>query len=277
MKKRLLLSGLVLLMLAAITPLALAIGNESDTPSKGISVLIDGHPAALHVPLVVLDSTTYVSIRDFSMAMGADSVIWDNGTATVTAPNLSVTATVDNLYLVANDRYLFTPDGCLMVNNSVMVPIRVIAKAFDAAVDWNGDTMTVSVTKGTGAITPGSVFYDSTDLYWMSRIIQAEAGGESFIGQVAVGGVVMNRLADPTFPKTVHDIIFDTTYGVQFTPAYSGAIYNTPSDECILAAKIALDGGNTAGNSLYFASTSNCWAARARPFAMTIGNQTFYA
>jgi N-acetylmuramoyl-L-alanine amidase len=87
----------------------------------------------------------------------------------------------------------------------------------------------------------------------------------------------MNRVASPIFPDTVHEVIFDKQYGIQFTPAYSGAIYNTPSEECIIAAKIALDGGNTAGNSLYFASSKNCWAARARPFAMTIGGHYFYA
>jgi len=277
MKKRLLLSGIVLLMLTAITPLAFAADTISDTPSAGVSITLNGQPAELHVPIFELNSATYVSIRDFSKAMGADSVTWNDGTVTVTAPNLSLDATVDDLYLVANGRYLFVPDSTLLVNGSVMVPIRVIAKAFDASVDWNGATRIVSVAKGSGAIEPGSVFYDQTDLYWMSRIINAEAGGESFVGKIAVGGVIMNRLKSPEFPKTVYDVIFDDEYGVQFTPTENGTIYNTPSEECIIAAKIALDGGNTAGDSLYFAATENCWAGRNRPLAMTIGNHYFYA
>jgi N-acetylmuramoyl-L-alanine amidase len=91
-----------------------------------------------------------------------------------------------------------------------------------------------------------------------------------------VGGVIINRIASPIFPDTVYDVLFDRRYGIQFTPAYSGAIYCTPTEECVIAAKIALDGGNTAGDALYFASTTHCWAARSRPFEMEIGNHYFY-
>lgn len=277
MKKLLLLSGLVFSLLLVVTTFAVAENNISDTPSTVVTICIDGQSAELTTSPILLDSTTYVSIRDFSMAMGADNVSWDNGTAAVFAPDLNVTATVGNIYLVANGRYLFVPNGCLMVNNVMMVPVRVMAKAFDASIEWDGGTHTVYVTKGSGAITPGSNFYDKDDLYWMSRIINAEARGERLTGKIAIGGVIMNRIASPLFPDTVYDVIFDKQYGVQFTPAYSGAIYNTPSEQCIIAAKIALDCGNTAGDSLYFTSTSNCWAAKARPFAITIGNHSFYA
>ncbi len=297
MKKRLLLSGLVLILLASVSPIVEAVDNVSDTPTKEVSICIDGPPADLDIPAiisavipaanlsdispaitsVIINNTTYVSIREFSTVMGADSVTWDNGTTTVTAPGLHVTATVGNIYLVANGRYLFVPDSCLMINNSAMVPIRTLAKAFDAQIDWDSETYTINVIKGSGAILSGSAFYNETDLHWMSRIIRAEAGGESFVGKIAVGGVIMNRIVSPEFPDTVYDVVFDRRYGIQFTPAYSGAIYTTPSEECIIAAKIALDGGNTAGESLYFASTTHCWANRNRPYAMKIGNHNFYA
>lgn len=275
MKKHLLLSGLVLMLLVSATPIALAAEDDTDIPPIKVAVCIDGQIAELNTALV--NSTTYVSIREFSMAMGAASVAWDNGTADVIAPGLNVTATVGNIYLVANGRYLFLPNGSLLINNNMMLPVRVLAKAFDAKAEWNGETYTVNITKGSGAIAPGSVFYDDDDLYWMSRIISAEAGGESFTGKIAVGSVIMNRIASPEFPDTVHAVIFDKRYGIQFTPAYSGAINNNPSEDCIIAAKIALDGGNTAGNSLYFSCTTHCWAARTRPYALKIGNQYFYA
>lgn len=264
-------------MLAAVTPPVIAADMIPEAPPVDVTITIDGKPAEFSVPSFILNSATYVSIREFSAAMGADSVVWENGAVTVTAPALYLTAKVGDMYLVANDRYLFVPDKCLMVNGSVMVPVRVLAKAFDAAVSWDGEARAVNILKGSGAIVPGSDFYDKTDLYWMSRIISAEARGESFAGKIAVGGVVMNRLKSPDFPKTIYDIIFDKRYGIQFTPAYTGAIYHTPSEECIIAAKIALDGGNTAGDSLYFAATTRCWAGRSRPYTMTIGNHYFYA
>jgi N-acetylmuramoyl-L-alanine amidase len=249
------------------------LANRSTLRLSALAMLSDGKTLADNSGVVWSSSKPSVVSVD-----GTGKVTFVGaGTATVTAPNLSLAATVGNIYLVANGRYLFIPDSCRLVNGHVMVPIRAMARAFNAAVNWNDDTRIVSVTKGSGAITPGSVFYDKTDLYWMSRIIFAEARGESLKGKIAVGGVIMNRIASPLFPDTVYDVIFDKHYGVQFTPAYSGAIYNTPSEECIIAAKVALDGGNTAGSSLYFAATTHCWAGRSRPFAMTIGHHYFYA
>lgn len=267
-----------MILLAAITPFAIATNDATDTQPESGAIYIDNQPADPLVYSVIINSTTYVSIRDFSMAMSADNVNWDNGTATITAPDLSITATINNIYLVANDRYLFVSGSCLMVNQRMMAPVRVLAKAFDSSVDWNAEEQAVYITKGSGAITSGSSYYDDTDLYWMARIISAEARGEIDSGKIAVGGVIMNRVLSPEFPSSVHNVIFDKRYGVQFTPAYSGAIYNTPTQDSIVAAKIALDGGNTVGDSLYFSSSSvGCWAARSRPFEMTIGHHSFYA
>jgi N-acetylmuramoyl-L-alanine amidase len=209
--------------------------------------------------------------------MGPSSVIWTPYTATVMAPNLVIYATVGEQYIIANGRYLFVPDGCLLANGSMFVPIRALAKAYDATVSWDPEAKVVHVTRGSGAIAPGSVYYNDNDVYWLSRIIHAEARGESLEGKIAVGNVVLNRVASPQYPDTIRDVIFDRAHGVQFTPAATGAIYNTPSEESVIAAKIALDGGNTAGKSLFFANTAKCWAAKARPFEMTIGNHYFYA
>ncbi|MDR2420813.1 MAG: cell wall hydrolase [Oscillospiraceae bacterium] len=117
--------------------------------------------------------------------------------------------------------------------------------------------------------------YGAEDVKWLSRIIYAEAGGESFDGMLAVGNVVMNRLRSEYYPDTVHGVIFDRRSGVQFTPAYSGAINNTPSEACVKAAKLALDGAEIVGGSLYFASAS-CWASRHRELYKTIGAHDFY-
>ncbi len=278
MKKRILMSGLlVLVLLATLMPLAIATGSDTDSQPENIPVYIDGEPADVGTSFIYND-TTYVPLRGFSMAMGAENATWYNGTATVYAPDLTITATEASIYLVANDRYLFVPFGCILYSDSMMVPVRVLAEAFDASVAWSNEEQAVYVTKGSGAIEPGCDFYDETDLYWMSRIISAEARGESFSGQIAVGSVIMNRIVSPQFPSTVYNVIFDRRYGVQFTPAYSGAIYQTPTEQCVIAAKIALDGGNTAGDSLYFSqSYLGCWAERNRPFTMTIGNHSFYA
>ena len=61
------------------------------------------------------------------------------------------------------------------------------------------------------------------------------------------------------------------------TPAATGAVYNTPSAESVIAAKLALDGASTAGESLYFnAAGVRCWASRNREVYATIGGQVFF-
>lgn len=272
MKKTLVSGLLVMTVLTSAMTVSAATGTQGNVP-----ISFNGTAPTQSIYSFIRNDTTYVSIRDFAEAMGPAVVIWSAPTATVMAPNLTITATVGEPYIVANGRYLFVPDGCLLVEGSVMVPIRALAKAYDATVTWIPTTKTVLVTTGSGAIAPASAYYNDNDVYWLSRIINAEARGESLEGKIAVANVVLNRVASPGFPNTIREVIFDRTHGIQFTPAYTGAIYNTPSEECVIAAKIALDGGNTAGRSLYFANTRNCWAAKARPFERVIGNHYFFA
>ena len=118
----------------------------------------------------------------------------------------------------------------------------------------------------------------SDDLTWLARLIQVEAGYESYEGKLAVANVILNRKSSSLFPNTVYDVIFDTQYGVQFPPAHSGKLNITPSQESIQAAQDALNGNNNIANCLYFvpASASSSWAAQNREFYMQIGNQNFY-
>lgn len=279
MKKRIIASALLCLSMVAALPTvaAAADSTEAEGPS-GAGVYIDGTRKDFTGQPFILHDATYVSIRETSMALGATDVSWVNGVVTVTAPGLTITAVPGSYYIVANGRYLFIPDQCMFINDEVMVPIRTLAEAFGDTVVWNSDTGAVTVTASSGPIASGDQYYSSSDVYWLSRLIMAEAGNQPFLGKIAVGNVVMNRVASPQFPDTVYGVIFDKRNGsIQFTTAYSGAIHNTPSNDCVVAAKIALDGGNVTDNSLYFASTTHCWAAKTQTYTMKIGNHTFYA
>ncbi len=121
--------------------------------------------------------------------------------------------------------------------------------------------------------------YSDTDLYWLSRIIYAEARGESYKGKVAVGNTVLNRVKSSDFPDTVKGVIFDTKYGVQYTPVANGTIYNTPDTSCINAAKDALSGVNFIGKCMYFYNprkATSSWISNNRPYYTTIGNHAFH-
>jgi N-acetylmuramoyl-L-alanine amidase len=254
-------------------------GVSADGPER-VSVYIDGLPGPARTPSILCYAQTYVSFRDYSVALGAGGVYPSQSGAglTASAPGLTLEARAGDCYIVANGRYLYAPLGCIDAAGDILVPLRVLASAFGASVAWNATRRSAYVgTAGARPIESGDSFYNSEDVLWMSRIISAEARGEPMKGKIAVGGVVMNRRASPKYPNTVYGVIFDRRSGIQFTPAYSGAIYNTPSADCVIAAKIALDGGNPVGDSLFFSSESYCWAAKNRPYNGSIGNHNFYA
>lgn len=118
------------------------------------------------------------------------------------------------------------------------------------------------------------------DLYWLSRIIHAEAQGEPYEGKVAVGNVILNRIKSSDFPNTLYGVVFDKQFGyTQFSPVIDGSIYNTPNSESINAAKAALNGERPIGDALYFLNprkATNFWIVQNRKFFMTIGDHDFY-
>ena len=67
-------------------------------------------------------------------------------------------------------------------------------------------------------------------------------------GKIAVGNVVLNRVNDPRFPNTVYGVVFQRN---QFTPAMTGTINRTPNESSVIAAKLCLEGANTAGAVSY--------------------------
>ena len=125
-------------------------------------------------------------------------------------------------------------------------------------------------------IEDGESFYNSHEIYWLSRIIYAEANGQPFDGMIGVGNVVLNRIASSRFPNTVKDVVFEPG---QFTPVDNGSIYNTPSSEAVRAAQLCLEGVNTVGKSLFFLNPSIAdasWFNSALTYYTTIGGHAFY-
>lgn len=116
------------------------------------------------------------------------------------------------------------------------------------------------------------------ELALLARIIHAEARGESFAGQVAVGAVVMNRLASPDFPKDLRSVIFQRNANVfQFSPVGDGSIALTPDEQAFRAARQALRGIDPTQGALFFYNpklADDTWI-RTLPVITTIGNHVF--
>lgn len=90
------------------------------------------------------------------------------------------------------------------------------------------------------------------EAYLLAAIIQCEAWGEPYEGKLAVGSVVMNRVAHPKFPNTITEVIYSPK---QFAPVASGRLaYRLQAgvvDDCKRAALEVLN-GNITNNCLFF-------------------------
>lgn len=121
----------------------------------------------------------------------------------------------------------------------------------EAAVPETSAPETETPAPETEASTATAASADDTTL--LAALIYCEAGNQSYEGMVAVGAVVLNRVASSSFPNTIYDVIYQSG---QFTPAYSGALASAlasgvPS-ACYDAAVAALNGENPVGGALYF-------------------------
>ena len=254
--------------------------SVTPAPQQGweVSVYLNGEAMPLTIPTMLRSGTTYVSLYDFCTVMGC-KVTWLDGYAKVTrGSELEMYCTPGQIYLTANGRALYTPIPAVIVNDRIMIPIRVIAAVFDMQVNWDGTINRVNLTGG-GLLESGDSYYDADTLYWLSRIISAEARGEPLTGQIAVGNVVFNRIKDPEFPDTVYGVIFDRVNGTQFTPVDDGSVYDSPKYISVIAAKLCLEGADYSCGATYFISekVTSCWAMSNKTLITTIGGHGFFA
>lgn len=116
--------------------------------------------------------------------------------------------------------------------------------------------------------------YSNADWQLLGRIISAEARGESYTGQVAVGAVVLNRVKSASFPDTISGVIYQKG---AFSAVTDGQFDQPVSETSLKAARDAMAGWDPSGGALYYynpAKTTNAWM-HARPVLVTIGNHRF--
>ncbi len=230
---------------------------------------------------LLINGSLYLPMRAFSERVGA-SVSYNSLTRTLTVSAQGIYITVsDGTYVTyANDRPLFTGQNSVIMSDGRMyVPISAVMKAFGLKYTRGGGG-TVAVSGTYSPLRHASSFYRSDEVLWLSRIISAESRGEPLLGQIAVGSVVMNRVFSKAYPNTIYGVIFDRRYGVQFSPILDGSIYNTPTYNCMLAAKICLEGTRVGNGALFFLrpeASSSLWIPASRPYLFSIGNHDFYA
>lgn len=122
---------------------------------------------------------------------------------------------------------------------------------------------------------PAAKAVDEVDL--LARLITAEAQGEPYEAQVAVGAVVMNRVQSGLWADSIEEVIYQKIDGYyQFTPVQNGWIDKPAEAESIKAAQAALNGADpTNGAQFYYDDkATNPWIL-AKPVSVQIGHMIF--
>lgn len=114
----------------------------------------------------------------------------------------------------------------------------------------------------------------SGDVNLLAHIIHGEARGESYVGKVAIGAVILNRTTDSRFPKSIAGVIYQPG---AFTAVDDGQINLDPDTESYNAARDALNGWDPTGGCVYYfnpATATSSWIW-SRPVMTVIGKHYF--
>ena len=116
--------------------------------------------------------------------------------------------------------------------------------------------------------------YSSQDVYLLAKCIHAEARGEPYMGQVAVGAVVLNRVKSSSFPNTISGVIYQP---YAFTAVIDGQMNLEPNETAYNAARDAMNGWDPTNGCIYYynpATATSSWIW-SRKVMITIGKHNF--
>ena len=138
-------------------------------------------------------------------------------------------------------------------------------------VTGNATLLYLGLSSGSGG---GYGRYNQNDVSLLARVISAEARGEPYTGQVAVGAVILNRVESPSFPNTIAGVIYQPG---AFTCLTDGQFNQPVADSAKRAAQDALNGWDPTNGSIYYYNPKTAisqWI-RSRPILLRIGNHVF--
>ena len=126
----------------------------------------------------------------------------------------------------------------------------------------------------TVAASSGAASSYQSDVELLARLIHGEARGEPYVGMVAVGAVVLNRVKSSSFPNTIAGVVYQSG---AFDAVSDGQINLAPSEQSRRAARDAMNGWDPTGGCLYYynpstATSSWIWSRQVR---LTIGDHSF--
>ena len=151
--------------------------------------------------------------------------------------------------------------------------VRAFQKKNGLTVDGKAGPQTLKAMGISDSTAAGS---SGGDVALLARLISAEARGEPYVGQVAVGAVVLNRMKHPSFPNTMSGVIYQPG---AFSCLQDGQFNRPVADSCYRAARDALNGWDPSGGAIYYfnpATATSKWIW-SRPLLVVIGKHRFCA
>ena len=199
------------------------------------------------------------------MASDADAASYKRGSSGETVSKIQETLKNQGLYSGAVDG---------VYGSGTEQAVKAFQQAYGLSVDGKAGTQTLAAM-GISEQQQGSASSQgSGDLALLARLISAEARGEPYNGQVAVGAVVLNRVEHPSFPNSISGVIYQ---GGAFTCITDGQFNEPVAESAYRAAQDAMNGSDPSGGAIYYfnPSTATSKWIWSRPLLVTIGKHRF--
>ena len=208
-----------------------------------------------------------INILIITLAQSADAALYKRGSSGATVTEIQTR-------LKSWGNYNGAVDG--IYGSRTESAVKYFQRTNGLAVDGQAGDKTLAAlgiyekpSSSSGSASDGNV-------YLLARLISAEARGEPYVGQVAVGAVVLNRIDHPSFPNSLSGVIYQKG---AFSCLDDGQFDQPISDSAYRAAREALNGADPTGGAIYYfnpATATSKWIW-SRPQMLTIGSHIFCA
>lgn len=166
------------------------------------------------------------------------------------------------------------PPAAVMLSESALDPLLKPSPVSQLLLNEEAEVKKEAADTHTTASTQR---FSAEDLELLARLVQAEAGGEPYLGKVAVAASVLNRVKSERYPDTIPGVIYHVSHGYQYCPVRNGMINRPAGDEARRAVAEAIKGNDPTGGALSFYNPAKSWNAwiRSRPVHTRIGSHLF--
>ena len=205
-----------------------------------------------------------VNLFIIALAQSADAALYKRGSSGATVTQIQTR-------LKSWGYYNYTIDG--IYGSRTENAVKYFQRKIGLTVDGQAGDKTLAAM---GIYEQQSTSANNGDVYLLARLISAEARGEPYVGQVAVGAVVINRIDHPSFPNSLSGVIYQSG---AFSCLDDGQFNQPISDSAFRAAREALNGSDPSGGAIYYfnpATATSSWIW-SRPLLTVIGNHRFCA